>query len=190
MNDAPDLVAAKAALRAQALAARAGEDPLAGGRALAARVLAEAAPPPGAVVAGFWPMGQEIDIRPLLQALAERGHPIALPFTPKKGLPLTFRRWAWGAPLEKGPMGTRHPGPDCATVMPDWVLVPLLAFDRRGYRLGYGGGFYDRTLATLPQAEAMGVAFARQEVPLVPAGPHDWPLRRIATDTAIIETGA
>ncbi|MBE9604379.1 5-formyltetrahydrofolate cyclo-ligase [Acetobacteraceae bacterium H6797] len=190
MTDSPDLIQAKTLARRAALAARNAEDPIAGGQALAALVLTQAPPPPGAVVAGFWPMGQEIDIRPLLQALAERGHRLALPFTPKRGLPLVFRQWEWGAPLEKGQMGTSHPGPDCAPIMPDWVLVPLLAFDRRGYRLGYGGGFYDRTLATLPHAEAIGVAFASQEVPAVPVGPHDWPLRRIATNEAIIETGA
>src|SRR4051794_3665745 len=88
----------KAEARRAALARREGCDPALGAR-LAAHVLAEAPPPAGAVVAGFWPMGQEIDIRPLLLALAARGHTIALPVTPKRGLPLRFHRWQPGEAL-------------------------------------------------------------------------------------------
>jgi 5-formyltetrahydrofolate cyclo-ligase len=152
-------------------------------------VLADCPPPPGAVVAGFWPMGTEIDIRPLLQALEARGHALALPVTPKRGQPLGFRRWRFGEALAHGPMGTRQPAAGEA-VTPDWLLVPLLAFDRAGRRLGYGGGYYDRTLAGLPGALAIGCAFAAQEVPEVPAGPEDVRLPRIATEAGIILCGA
>src|SRR4051794_2444392 len=140
----------KAEARRGALARREGCDP-ALGAVLADHVLAACPPPPGAVVAGFWPMGREIDIRPLLLARAERGHPLALPVTPRRGQPLRFRRWRPGEALAPAPMGTRQPaaGDD---VRPDWLLVPLLAFDRAGRRLGYGGGYYDRTLALLPGA--------------------------------------
>jgi 5-formyltetrahydrofolate cyclo-ligase len=130
-------------------------------------------------------MGREIDIRPLLLALAERGHPIALPVTPKRGLPLVFRRWRPGEPLGRGPMGTRQPESG-ETLRPDWLLVPLLAFDRDGRRLGYGGGYYDRTLPTLPGAVALGCAYVAQELPEVPAGPEDWRLDAVATEAGVI----
>jgi 5-formyltetrahydrofolate cyclo-ligase len=152
-------------------------------------VLADCPPPPGAVVAGFWPMGTEIDIRPVLQALEARGHALALPVTPKRGQPLSFRRWRFGEALAPGPMGTSQPAAGEA-VVPDWLLVPLLAFDRAGRRLGYGGGFYDRTLPGLPGATAIGCGFAAQEMPEVPAGPGDYRLPRIATEAGVILCGA
>jgi 5-formyltetrahydrofolate cyclo-ligase len=130
-------------------------------------------------------MGREIDIRPLLLALAGRGHPIVLPVTPKRGLPLVFRQWRPGEPLSRGPMGTRQPESG-ETLRPDWLLVPLLAFDRAGRRLGYGGGYYDRTLATLPGAIALGCGYAAQELPEVPAGPEDWRLDAVATEAGVI----
>ena len=174
----------KAEARRVALGRRAEADPSVGS-ALAGHVLRDAPPAPGAIVAGFWPMGTEIDIRPLLQALAARGHPLCLPVTPKRGQPLRFRRWAWGSPLANGPFGTKQPA-DGEEVAPDFLLVPLLAFDRTGHRLGYGAGYYDRTLATLPNAIALGVAYALQEMPSVPAGPDDVPLARIATERGVI----
>lgn len=177
----------KAEARAAAHARRAGCDPRLGER-LAAHVLAGCPPPAGAVVAGFWPMGSEIDIRPLLQALEARGHVLALPVTPRRGQPLLFHRWRFGEVLAAGPLGTRQPAGGEA-VRPDWLLVPLLAFDRAGRRLGYGGGYYDRTLAGLPGATAIGCAYAAQEVPEVPAGPDDALLPRIATEAGVIACG-
>ncbi len=175
----------KAEARKAALARRMEADPSLGAR-LAEQVLANLPPPPGAVIAGFWPMGPEIDIRPLLLALAERGHPIALPVTPKRGLPLRFHRWRPGDALVRGPLGTRQPGPEAEPLTPDWLLVPLLAFDRAGRRLGYGGGYYDRTLAGLPGSFALGCAYGLQEVTEVPAGPYDARLQAIATEREII----
>jgi 5-formyltetrahydrofolate cyclo-ligase len=179
----------KAEARRVALAARSAADPRTG-LWLAAHVLAQCPPPPGAVVAGFWPMGAEIDIRPLLLALQGRGHALALPVTPKRGHPLSFRAWRFGAPLAPGPFGTSQPPPEAPPITPDFLLVPLLAFDGRGHRLGYGGGYYDRTLAALPFAAALGIAFASQRLALVPTGPTDIPLPRIATEAGIIQSEA
>lgn len=182
------LPAMKAEARAAALARRAGLDPSLGEH-LARHVLRDCPPPSGAVVAGFWPMGSEIDIRPLLRALEARGHVLALPVTPGRGQPLSFRRWRFGEALVPGPLGTHQPRADGETVRPDWLLVPLLAFDRAGRRLGYGGGYYDRTLAALPGATAIGCAYAAQEVPEVPAGPGDARLRQVATEVGVIACG-
>ncbi|MBR0655667.1 5-formyltetrahydrofolate cyclo-ligase [Plastoroseomonas arctica] len=181
------LDAAKRAARNAARAARLG-NPLAAGRALADHVLAAGLVPPGACVAGIWPLPGEVDLRPLMDALLARGHALALPFTPARGLPLEFRAWALGDALADGPMGTRYPSHG-VVVVPDVVLVPLLAFDRAGGRLGYGGGYYDRTLAGLPDAHAIGVAFASQEMPEVPMGPHDWRLPVVATEAGVIRCG-
>jgi 5-formyltetrahydrofolate cyclo-ligase len=158
---------------------------VAAGLALTQHVLGgDHAPPAGAVVSGFWPIGQEIDIRPLMLALHERGHRIVLPVTPKRGNPLSFRLWRPGDVLEPERFGTFRPTGEPA--VPDFLLVPLLAFDRRGYRLGYGAGFYDRTLAGLPVRYALGVAYAAQEVPEVPTGPSDVALDAVATDAGLI----
>ena len=124
-----DVIEAKRAARERALAARAGWDPVAAGLALTEVMLREAAPPEGAVVSGFWPMGQEIDIRPLLVALHERGHAIVLPETPKRGNPLIFRLWQPGDVLVAERFGTMRP--DGEVRVPDFLLVPLLAFDPR-----------------------------------------------------------
>ena len=155
---------------------------------LAEALLAHHTPAPGAIIAGYWPMGAEMDPRPLMLALAAGGHALALPVTPPRGRPLSFRAWAAGAALRAGPLGTSEPagGDECR---PDILLVPLLAFDRAGRRLGYGGGHYDRTLAALPGAKAIGIAYAGQEMPEVPAGPQDFRLPLIATEAGVIVCG-
>ncbi|MCB8875170.1 5-formyltetrahydrofolate cyclo-ligase [Acidisoma silvae] len=180
-NDA--LIAAKAAARLAMAEQRRGLDP-ALGASLTRHFLAHFTLPEASIVSGFWPMGDEIDIRPLLIALAERGHPIGLPVTGKRGAPLIFRRWHPGDALLPGRFGTSHPdGPE---VTPAILLMPLLGFDRAGNRLGYGGGFYDRSLAQLPGALRIGCAFAAQEMPLVPTGPFDQKLNAIVTEAGVL----
>ena len=170
----------KQQLRAQLHARRAGADP-----ALGQRLVTHALPiPPGVTVAGYWPLGTEIDPRPLLRTLHARGHAILLPQTPPRGQPLTFRRWQPGAAMLPGRFGTLHP--DGPLARPDLLLVPLLAFDARCHRLGYGGGYYDRTIAALPGIRTIGLAYALQEVPHVPTLPHDQPLDAIATEGGVI----
>src|SRR3546814_8154263 len=103
--------------------------------------------PPGAAVSGFWPMGEEIDVRPLLLHLHARGHAIGLPATGPRGSVLRFRRWDPEVTLVSGVFGTRAPPADPPEVAPDLLIVPLLAFDADGWRGGYGGGYSDRQLA-------------------------------------------
>lgn len=173
----------KSAARSAALAARAGQDPALGAR-LAAHLLASLPPPAGAVVSGFWPLPGEVDIRPLLHALAERGHPVVLPITPPRGHPLRFARWRPGDALAPGRFGTLQPmGEELA---PDVLLVPLLAFDDSGNRLGYGGGYYDRTLAALPGRLAVGCAFAAQRMAYVPVEATDIRLDAVATECGVL----
>jgi 5-formyltetrahydrofolate cyclo-ligase len=182
------LQAAKAAARKLAREKRATLANIEAPARLAEAMLAEHAPPKGAIIAGYWPMGDEMDPRPLMLALASRGHAMALPVTPPRGQPLAFRAWVPGAALRPGPMGTSEPVAG-EELRPDLVLVPLLAFDRAGRRLGYGGGYYDRTLAALPGAKAIGIAYAGQEMPEVPAGPQDMRLPLIATEDGVIVCG-
>ena len=128
-------------------------------------------------------MGSEIDIRPLLHALAGQG-PVLLPETPARGNPLIFRRWHPGDILRPERFGTAAPTGEIMT--PGILLVPLLAFDATGARLGYGGGYYDRTLAGLPGCRTIGCAFAAQQVAQVPTEPHDCRLDAIATERDVL----
>ena len=177
------LIAAKAAARLAMADRRRGLDPALGAD-LTRHFLTHFTLPEASIVSGFWPMGDEIDIRPLLTALAERGHTIGLPVTGKRGAPLIFRRWHPGDALLPGRFGTSHPdGPE---VTPAILLMPLLGFDRTGNRLGYGGGFYDRSLAQLPGTLRIGCAFAAQEMPLVPTGPFDQKLNAIVTEAGVL----
>ena len=161
--------------------------------ALKMKFLETVSPPEGAAVSGFWPMGSEIDLRPLLEVLSNRGHRIGLPVVVAKEAPLVFREWKPGDILKPGGFNTEVPADDQPEVEPDILLVPLLAFDRQGYRLGYGGGFYDRSLEALRgrgERLAIGVAFAAQEVAAVPRGEFDQPLDMILTEDDVIYTAA
>lgn len=159
------------------------------GHAVAARIFGQIALPEGAPASVFWPMGEELDVRPLLSRLFFAGHPVGLPVTARRGTPLAFRAWRPGDGLVPGGFGTSIPAEDKPEIVPQVLFVPLLAFDRQGYRLGYGGGFYDRTLEKLRGERstlAIGVAFAAQEVPAVPRDQHDQRLDWIVTEAEAI----
>ena len=153
------------------------------GMRLAGHVLGTTLIRPGAVVAGFWPLDNEIDIRPLLLALIGRGHDVLLPETPPRGQPLIFRCWRPGVPMIKERFGSVRP--DAPAADPTLLLVPLLAFDSRCNRLGYGGGYYDRTIAARPGIRTIGCAYAMQQVDAVPVLPHDAPLDAVATERGV-----
>ncbi|MDX2145336.1 MAG: 5-formyltetrahydrofolate cyclo-ligase [Rhodospirillaceae bacterium] len=143
----------------------------------------------GKTIAGYWPLGSEIDIRPTLEALIGAGARAVLPVAMKLGDALIFRRWSPGQAMEDGAFGTSHPTPSAETLTPDVILAPLLAFDIAGGRLGYGAGYYDRTLHDLRTRRRIvywGVAFDEQQVPAVPMGPTDAKLDGIITDRRII----
>jgi 5-formyltetrahydrofolate cyclo-ligase len=138
---------------------------------------------PPAIVSGFLPIRSEIDPRPAMTALAARGHRLALPCVTPDGL--VFRLWRPGDALRKAGFGLSEPEAAAPAVDPDVMLVPLAAFDRRGHRIGYGAGHYDRALARLSATQhplALGLAFAAQEVEKVPDEPHDQPLDAIVTE--------
>ncbi len=159
------------------------------GDAIAGRRIALA---PGAAVSAYWPKGDEVDLRPAMTALARQGHPIGLPVVMNPEAPLLFRLWAPGDRLVEAGFGLMEPSAERAEVTPEILLMPLLAFDRRGMRLGYGGGFYDRTLAGLDDRGlaplAVGIAYAGQELPEVPFDSTDRPLDWVVTENEVIDT--
>jgi 5-formyltetrahydrofolate cyclo-ligase len=185
------LVQRKAALRAEQRRRRRALGP-GGGAAAAAvaeRLIAEFRLPRGGVVSGYWPLADELDPRPAMTRLAALGHPLALPRVQGRRRPLAFHAWRPGEPLLAGPFEVMEPAPHAPLATPRVLLVPLLAFDRRGRRLGYGAGYYDLVLrelrASSPTPLAIGVAVAAQEVEEVPTGPRDQPLDAVVTERAV-----
>jgi 5-formyltetrahydrofolate cyclo-ligase len=192
MSNPAASISDKATLRATALAHR---DTLSGEyRAAAAQTLALRVLPipitPGTVVAGYAPIRSEIDPAPLMQKLAAQGAQLALPVISARDQPLKFRAWSTGDTLQRGPLGILEPSPEAAEIVPDILLVPLAAFDRSGHRIGYGAGYYDRTLAPLRASKkitALGLGFATQEIPVVVASAHDARLDLVLTEDEIID---
>src|SRR5262249_26722952 len=126
----------------------------------------------------------------LWRRFAEVGARLGLPVVAGRGMPLIMRAWSWGEPLVPGVWGIREPGPAAATVEPDIVLVPLLAFDRSGHRIGYGAGYYDLTIAQLRANKpivAVGIAFAAQEIETVPRTAFDAQLDLVLTENETID---
>jgi 5-formyltetrahydrofolate cyclo-ligase len=181
----------KAAARARAAAHRQTLQDPALDAAICARLLDHLGPDLGQPVSGYWPMRSEVDPRAALVALAGMG-PVGLPVVTGRGEPLLFRAWHPDMTLEPGAFGAKVPPATSARVVPTVVIVPLLAFDRAGWRLGYGGGFYDRTLAGLRNGGrvlAVAVAYRGQEIDAVPHDPAtDARLDAIVTEDEVVIT--
>jgi 5-formyltetrahydrofolate cyclo-ligase len=140
----------------------------------------------GEVVAGYWPIRDEMDVKSVIAKLMDSGQPVCLPVVLGDEQPLELRLWQDGSPLYEAGFGTLAPPEEAPRAMPDVILMPLLGFDRRGTRLGYGGGYYDRTLAALPKRPRLiGFAFALQEVDHIPREAHDVPLDVIVTEAGV-----
>ena len=182
----------KSRLRAEAMTRR---DALSADQRQAASEAIAARPFPlpirtGTIVSGFMPLKIEINPLPLLRKLAGEGARLALPVVAGRRQPLVMREWTWGEPLAAGVWGIREPLAQAPAVDPDIVLAPLLAFDRARHRLGYGGGYYDLTIAQLRGRKtivAVGLAFAVQEVFTVPVTPRDAPLDLVLTEREVID---
>jgi len=186
------IVNQKSRLRAEALARR---DALpAAARATAAETIAARSFPlrieRGMIVSGFSPMKSEINPVPLMRKLADAGARLALPAIAGRGKPLVMRAWGFGEPLASGQWGIREPTTEAPEVAPDILIVPLAAFDRAGHRIGYGAGYYDMTINALRARKAViaiGIAFAAQEIPRVPATEHDERLDLVLTENETID---
>jgi 5-formyltetrahydrofolate cyclo-ligase len=189
------IAAAKAKLRLAALAAREAL-PVAQRVAAAETVAARGLPlsvPAGAVISGYSPLKSEISPVPLMRRLADAGAKLALPVVQSRGNPLIMRAWSFGEALGSGQWGIREPKPEAPEVFPDILIVPLVAFTRAGYRLGYGAGYYDMTIARLRSMKsvvAIGVAFAAQEVAEMPTTPRDEKLDFLITEREVIDCRA
>jgi len=190
MTDPATFENPKLQLRANALAKRdllPPQERQAGAEKLAARALPVDVS--AKIVSGFMPMKTEINPLPLLRRLADAGAQLALPAIDARGKPLIMRAWKIGDELKAGQWGIREPLPQAAQVDPDILLVPLAAFDRAGHRIGYGAGYYDMTIRALrakKQVVAIGIAFAAQEIPRVPATERDERLDFIMTERETI----
>ncbi len=176
-------------LRGEALARRDALDPVWRiEQALRMAEIAEIAVAPGQVVSGYWPMRSEVDIRPLMFSLAEKRARLCLPAILDKTT-MVFRDLVRGAPLVEMGFGTFGPGAEAEVLDPAVMLVPLAAFDARGHRIGYGGGYYDRAIERLNKAgkppRLIGIAFDCQQVERVPEEPHDIVLGEMLTESGL-----
>ncbi|MGQ4273480.1 5-formyltetrahydrofolate cyclo-ligase [Terrihabitans sp. B22-R8] len=184
--------ALKAELRNRNIAARRAlpkEDALAAAERAADHAMHLIEHAEGKVVALYSPVQGELKVAPLAERLRAAGAKPALPKVADPEVPMHFRLWLDQDPLEKGFGNIREPDVDAPAAVPDVVIVPLSAFDRRGFRVGYGQGHYDRTLGALAREErplTIGYAFALQEVDEVPRELHDVPLDAVVTENEII----
>ncbi|GHA38014.1 5-formyltetrahydrofolate cyclo-ligase [Devosia pacifica] len=144
------------------------------------------APTSGQIVAAYWRIRDEVDCEPILVRLMDSGQPVCLPVVMGDDRPLDLRIWEPGTPLYPAGFGTLAPEALAPRAEPDIILVPLLGFDDTGTRLGYGGGFYDRTLTILSKRPLLiGLAYACQKLETVPRAPHDVPLDAVVTEDGV-----
>jgi 5-formyltetrahydrofolate cyclo-ligase len=165
---------------------------LGAGAALAARGFPVSRNAQNKIISAFHSFGTEISTFELFDKLVAEGWITALPVVVARNTPLLFRQWAPGGALVLGRWDIQIPPETAPEVQPDVLLVPMLAFDRKGHRMGYGGGFYDRTLAklrALKKVTAIGVAYAGQEIAMVPRHDHDQPLDWIMTEQETFKCG-
>lgn len=184
--------AQKRSLREQALLRRQSlteEERLRASFRVAKRLLEESLIPEGSIVAGYWPVRGELDIIPAMKELMKWGHRVCLPQIVEKGQPLMFREWREEMPMIEGALGIAVPDPAVADIrVPDVLLVPLVGFDAGGHRLGYGGGYYDRTIAQLRRAnvvQSIGIGFEIQKCEALPTGAHDRKMDVILTENGV-----
>ena len=151
---------------------------------LADLFLANVEPAQGNNIAGYWPIEGEMNVLPLLGRLHELGYNLCLPVVVKGTRVLSFRKWRPSDPTEVADFGIRIPVQTAHEVIPQLLIVPLIAFDERGYRLGHGGGYYDSTLWQLESSRpiTVGVGFEDQRITEVPTEPHDVSLDWVITD--------
>jgi len=141
---------------------------------------------PAMIIGFYWPIRGEYDARKLISALIDRGARAAMPVVVEKGAPLVFRDWHPGARMENGFWNIPVPA-EGEPVTPTTLLVPLVGFDEMGYRLGYGGGYYDRTLASLPAKPlAIGVGYELSYLGTIYPQPHDIPMSAIVTEGRVL----
>lgn len=156
---------------------------------IVARILSYLSPEESDIIAGYFAIKGEPDVLPVLAALAARGLRVALPVVTEKEAPLGFRLWHAGAAMVQGFAGIPEPDPaTCPLVAPTVFLVPLLGFDARCHRLGYGAGYYDRTFAAIKKQQdftAIGIAYDMQKLEKVPVDAYDYPLDAVVTDRHI-----
>ena len=143
--------------------------------------------PADTIVAGYHAHRDEADPALLIEALTRMGAHIAFPRVVGKDVALEFHRIPDGEILQPGRFGIHEPLTHWPRVTPEVLLVPLLAYDDDGHRLGYGGGYYDRTLAAMPQARAIGIGYAGQRMDFLPCDAHDYPLNAILTENGLTE---
>lgn len=141
----------------------------------------------GLVISVYWPIRGEPDLQQFIEgAVAHRGR-VALPVVIAHGQPLVFRAWSWGQPLEPGIWGLRVPVADADLVEPDVVVAPVVGFDSSCYRLGYGGGFFDRTLAAMPtRPRTIGVGYQRAHIATIYPQAHDIPMSVMVTEQGVL----
>ena len=140
----------------------------------------------GRAVSGYWPIKAELDLRFWMENLSRRGVRVALPVVEVPASPLVFRAWCSGTRMERGFWNIPVPSADAERVIPDVALAPLVGWDSLGYRLGYGGGYFDRTLAAFsPQPYVIGVGLQSGRIDTIQPQPHDIRLDAIVTEEGV-----